>query len=58
MRPWASGAVYLNFIGDEGAERVRAGLGEEHYARLAEVKRVWDPDNVFRHNHNIAPSLV
>ena len=58
MRPWASGAVYLNFIGDEGAERVRAGLGEEHYARLAEVKRVWDPDNIFRHNHNIVPSLV
>jgi FAD/FMN-containing dehydrogenase len=58
VRTWSSGAVYLNFIGDEGTERVRAGLGERNYTRLAEVKRVWDPDNVFRHNHNIVPSLV
>jgi FAD/FMN-containing dehydrogenase len=58
VRPWATGAVYLNFIGDEGAERVVAGLGEENYRRLGEVKRVWDPDNVFRLNHNIAPSPV
>ena len=58
VRPWATGAVYLNFIGDEGADRVRAGLGREgNYARLAEVKRAWDPDNVFRHNHNIAPAV-
>ena len=58
VRPWATGAVYLNFIGDEGADRVRAGLGEENHARLAEVKRTWDPDNLFRHNHNIAPAMA
>lgn len=58
VRPWATGAVYLNFIGDEGADRVRAGLGERNYARLVEVKSAWDPENVFRNNHNIAPSLV
>ncbi|MFR9800480.1 FAD-binding oxidoreductase [Streptomyces sp. MS06] len=54
--PWSTGAVYLNFIGDEGAERVRAGLGAENTRRLAEVKRRFDPDNVFRFNHNIRPA--
>jgi len=55
MRPWSSGAVYLNFIGDEGEERVVAGLGRENCKRLAAVKRQFDPDNVFRLNHNIKP---
>lgn len=56
MKPWASGDVYLNFIGgDEGADRVIAGWGEENYSRLVKVKRQFDPDNVFRHNHNIDP---
>ncbi|MGW3358936.1 FAD-binding oxidoreductase [Streptomyces bungoensis] len=55
VRPWSTGAVYLNFIGDEGAERVRAGLGAGNGLRLAKVKRRWDPDNVFRFNHNIRP---
>jgi FAD/FMN-containing dehydrogenase len=54
-RPWSTGAVYLNFIGDEGPERVAAGLGAEHSLRLGKVKRAWDPDNVFRFNHNIRP---
>lgn len=56
VQPWATGAVYLNFIGDEGADRVRAGLGEQNYQRLVGIKQVWDPDNVFRRNHNIAPA--
>ncbi|WP_432170642.1 FAD-binding oxidoreductase [Streptomyces sp. 1222.5] len=55
VRPWSTGAVYLNFIGDEGRERVRAGLGEENTLRLEKVKRQYDPDNVFRFNHNIRP---
>ncbi|WP_131741829.1 FAD-binding oxidoreductase [Actinomadura roseirufa] len=55
MRPWASGAVYLNFIGDEGRDRVRAGLGAENYERLAGVKARYDPENVFHLNHNIRP---
>ncbi|MBD0744393.1 FAD-binding oxidoreductase [Streptomyces sp. CBMA152] len=55
VRPWSTGAVYLNFIGDEGQDRVVAGLGAENTARLAAVKRQYDPDNVFRYNHNIAP---
>ncbi|MFD8951036.1 FAD-binding oxidoreductase [Streptomyces xanthophaeus] len=55
VRPWSSGAVYLNFTGDEGSERVAAGLGEENLRRLRAVKQRYDPDNVFRFNHNIQP---
>jgi FAD/FMN-containing dehydrogenase len=55
LRPWATGAVYLNFIGDEGADRVVAGFGRENYERLARVKAEYDPENVFRLNHNIRP---
>lgn len=55
MRPWATGDVYLNFIGDEGHDRVAAGFGQ-HYQRLAAVKATYDPDNVFRLNHNIIPA--
>ncbi|MFE5820021.1 FAD-binding oxidoreductase [Streptomyces sp. NPDC056479] len=55
-RPWSTGAVYLNFIGDEGAERVVAGLGPENTRRLAGLKRRYDPDNVFRFNHNVRPA--
>ncbi|MFK0223901.1 FAD-binding oxidoreductase [Streptomyces vinaceus] len=56
VQPWSSGAVYLNFTGDEGSERVAAGLGAENLARLGAVKRAYDPDNVFRFNHNIRPA--
>ncbi|WP_151479438.1 FAD-binding oxidoreductase [Streptomyces albicerus] len=55
VRPWRTGAIYLNFIGNEGEDRVEAGLGPENTRRLAEVKARYDPDNVFRFNHNIAP---
>jgi FAD/FMN-containing dehydrogenase len=56
VQPWSTGAAYLNFIGDEGTDRVTAGLGAENTRRLAAVKREYDPDNVFRFNHNIAPA--
>jgi FAD/FMN-containing dehydrogenase len=55
VMPWSAGAVYLNFIGNEGTDRLIAGFGEENFRRLVEVKRSWDPDNLFRHNHNIDP---
>jgi hypothetical protein len=53
---YANGGVYLNFIGDEGQERVRAAYGPEKYARLAGIKGEWDPQNVFRGNQNITPA--
>jgi len=52
-----SGAGYGNYAPvDETDERVRASFGPERYARLARVKRLYDPDNVFRFNHNIEPT--
>jgi FAD/FMN-containing dehydrogenase len=56
MKPWTTGAVYLNFIGDEGEERVRSGFGPEKFARLQALKKEWDPQNLFRHNQNIPPA--
>jgi FAD/FMN-containing dehydrogenase len=56
MREWSTGGVYLNFIGDEGQDRVVAGYGgPEKYDRVAAVKAEFDPDNVFHSNHNIRP---
>lgn len=56
--PWASGAVYLNFIGREGQERVVAGFGEHAYERLSRVKARYDPGNVFHLNHNVKPAVA
>jgi FAD/FMN-containing dehydrogenase len=53
---YTNGGVYLNFIGDEGQDRVRAAFGDEKYGRLAGIKGEWDPDNVFRGNQNIKPA--
>ncbi len=55
LEPFAGGRAYVNFLADEGADRVRAAYGEEKYARLVELKRAYDPSNVFRMNQNIAP---
>jgi len=56
MKPWTTGRAYLNFIGDEGAGRVEAAFGPQKYLRLSELKRKWDPTNLFRHNQNIPPA--
>jgi FAD/FMN-containing dehydrogenase len=56
LREFATGAVYLNFIGDEGEARVRAAYGPRGYERLARIKGQWDPENVFRASGNVAPS--
>jgi FAD/FMN-containing dehydrogenase len=56
MKPYASGRVYLNFLGDEGPERIESGFGPEHFARLRALKKEWDPTNVFCHNQNIKPA--
>jgi len=53
MRSFMSGGVYVNYLdADEGAERVKAAYGPT-YERLQSVKRRYDPDNIFRLNHNI-----
>ncbi|MNI67568.1 Mitomycin radical oxidase [compost metagenome] len=48
--------MWLNFIGDEGQDRIMAAYGEQNYRRLSLVKREFDPDNVFRGNQNILPA--
>ena len=56
MKPFfADGLTYLNFVEDEGEQRVRAAFGEEKYRRLSAVKRHVDPTNVFHLNQNIKP---
>jgi FAD/FMN-containing dehydrogenase len=55
MQPHAADRVYLNFLGDEGADRVRQAYGTGIYERLVQLKRAYDPTNFFRLNQNIAP---
>jgi FAD/FMN-containing dehydrogenase len=47
--------VYVNFLGNEGEGRIREAYPETTYARLREVKRAYDPTNVFHFNQNIRP---
>jgi FAD/FMN-containing dehydrogenase len=56
---WLSGgdqAAYVNFLGDEGPDRIRAAYPHGSYERLAEIKRRFDPENVFRGTQNIPPA--
>ena len=55
LRPRATG-VYSNFLEAEGADRIREAYPDATYRRLAEVKRRYDPTNLFRLNQNIAPA--
>jgi FAD/FMN-containing dehydrogenase len=54
MAPFASG-VYVNVLSERGEEGVRRAYGDDKLRRLAELKRRYDPDNVFHLNQNIAP---
>jgi hypothetical protein len=53
-RPLSSPRVYVNYLGNEGDERVRDAFGGNH-ARLGRIKQAYDPANVFRLNQNIEP---
>ena len=53
LRPYSTGATYINFqTADEDDDRTRAAYGP-NFARLVEVKKAYDPDNLFRVNRNI-----
>ena len=55
VRPFSSGGNYINFqTADEDEERVRATYGD-NFDRLVEVRKAYDPDNLFRSNRNIRP---
>jgi FAD/FMN-containing dehydrogenase len=56
MQPFLADAVYVNYLGDEGEERVRSAYSPATYARLAGLKQKYDPTNLFRLNQNIKPA--
>ncbi len=56
IRPFASGGVYVNFLGSGEEDRVRAAYDDATYDRLAALKRRTDPGNLFRRNHNVPPA--
>ena len=53
--PFASGSVYVNFMPEDEGDRVEQAYGA-NYRRLVEIKRRYDPDNLFRMNQNIPPT--
>ena len=55
LHPTSAGGAYINFMMDEGADRVRASY-RDNYDRLAEVKAAYDPENLFHINQNIPPA--
>jgi hypothetical protein len=55
MSEYAEPGVYVNFVADLSASALEAGFGPERYARLVQIKRAYDPENVFRSNANIPP---
>ena len=55
VHPYSAGGAYVNFMMDEGGDRVKASYGG-NYDRLARAKATYDPDNVFRVNQNILPA--
>ena len=57
LHPYSAGGAYVNFMMDEGEDRVKATYGD-NYARLATVKAQYDKGNLFRVNQNIRPAAT
>jgi FAD/FMN-containing dehydrogenase len=55
IHPHSAGGAYVNFMMDEGEERVKATYGR-NYARLTKIKKKYDPNNLFKVNQNIKPA--
>jgi FAD/FMN-containing dehydrogenase len=55
IEPYGTGARYVNFLADEGESGVRSAYEDETLERLRQLKRRYDPTNVFQLNQNIAP---
>jgi len=56
-KPFSTGGVYVNFISEEGVERVKDAYTRETYEKLVQLKNKFDPDNIFRLNQNIKPTV-
>jgi FAD/FMN-containing dehydrogenase len=56
LAPWAVGGGYLNYASEAASQGLESEYGAEKLARLRAIKREYDPANVFRFNHNIAPA--
>lgn len=58
LRAHVSGTQFVNFVDQNGAtpERIRSAYSPEDWARLVEIKDLWDPGNLFRFNRNIPPT--
>jgi FAD/FMN-containing dehydrogenase len=54
LHPYSAGGAYINFMMEEGDDRIRATYGK-NYGRLAKIKKRYDPANLFRVNQNIKP---
>jgi FAD/FMN-containing dehydrogenase len=54
LRPHATGGTFLNFLSDP--DRTHSAYTPEDYARLTEIKKEYDPDNIFHRDHNIPPA--
>ena len=57
LHPFSAGGAYVNFLMEEGEERIRATY-RGNYDRLADIKAKYDPDNLFRINQNIPPKAI
>jgi hypothetical protein len=55
LHAYSAGGAYVNFMMDEGQERVQASF-RDNYTRLAIIKRTYDPTNFFRVNQNVRPA--
>lgn len=55
---WPAPGAYIGFIGDEASYRVRDAYPPGTLERLQRIKRAYDPDNLFRINHNVTPAGV
>lgn len=54
MRPYSTGGVYANYLDQDDDDRSRGAVGD-NFDRLVELKRTWDPDNLFDHNVPLEP---
>jgi FAD/FMN-containing dehydrogenase len=56
LHPFSAGGAYINFMMEEGEDRIKATYGN-NYERLVAIKNKYDPQNLFRVNQNIKPTV-